>query len=244
MRGLNAGYAQYFSRKYNRRGYLFQDRYRSQVTQDQLYVEKIIRYIHLNPVRAGICKNILALNRYRWSGHSALAGTVQNGFQDTATVLKRFGKTIESGRRGYLNFVREGISIKDKFSSSTDVLNPSSYVIGDPDFVKSAIDHGTARRARIARFRLENVTVEDIAQRFVAAAGITINDLRRRGRGSGRSELRRLFSYVCHKMYDIPITEIAQFLEISHSPASVSVRIGEEIANDRRYLKVLTALRP
>ena len=50
MRRLNSRYARYFSKKYNRRGYLFQDRYKSIATQDQNYIEELVRYIHLNPV--------------------------------------------------------------------------------------------------------------------------------------------------------------------------------------------------
>lgn len=74
MRPLNSAYAQSFSRAHKRRGYLFQDRFKSIVTQDQGYVEELIRYVHANPLRAGICKSPKELERYPWTGHAVLMG--------------------------------------------------------------------------------------------------------------------------------------------------------------------------
>jgi len=65
LRQLNGPYAQYFRKKRAMRGYLFQDRYKSIVRQDQLYIEELVRYVHLNPVRAGLCADGAALNMVR-----------------------------------------------------------------------------------------------------------------------------------------------------------------------------------
>ena len=72
MRRLNSVYAAYINRKYHRKGYLFQDRYKSIATQDQRYIEEIVRYIHLNPVRARVCRSLKELDTYPWSGHAAV----------------------------------------------------------------------------------------------------------------------------------------------------------------------------
>ena len=55
MRQVNGRYVQYFRKKTKTRGYFFQDSYKSIVSQDQYYIEQMVRYIHLNPIRAGIC---------------------------------------------------------------------------------------------------------------------------------------------------------------------------------------------
>lgn len=70
IRGLNAANAYYFSRTHNRRGYLFQDRYKSMVTQDQGYVEELLRYVHANTLRAGVCKSLKELASYPWTGRA------------------------------------------------------------------------------------------------------------------------------------------------------------------------------
>ena len=58
MKPLNTSYARYHKKKYKRDGPLFRDRYKSILTQDQNYIEELVRYVHLNPVRAGICKDL------------------------------------------------------------------------------------------------------------------------------------------------------------------------------------------
>ena len=53
MKCINVSYAMYFNRKYNRVGHLFQDRFRSEVVENDSYMLSAARYIHNNPVLAG-----------------------------------------------------------------------------------------------------------------------------------------------------------------------------------------------
>ena len=68
MRSLLTGYAIYFNRKHKRTGHLFENRYKSILCEEDRYLLALIRYIHLNPVRAGIVKEIDSLDRYPWCG--------------------------------------------------------------------------------------------------------------------------------------------------------------------------------
>ena len=74
MRRLLTGYAVSFNHRHNRSGQLFQNRYKSIVCQEDIYFKELIRYIHLNPIRARIIP-LDDLNRYPYTGHSALMGT-------------------------------------------------------------------------------------------------------------------------------------------------------------------------
>ncbi len=58
MRRLLTGYAGYFNRRYSRHGQLFQNRYKSIICQEDIYLQELVRYIHLNPLRAGIVKTM------------------------------------------------------------------------------------------------------------------------------------------------------------------------------------------
>jgi putative transposase len=73
MRRLMTGYAINFNLRHKRRGHLFQNRYKSIVCQEDLYLLELTRYIHLNPLRAGLVPDLEGLGRYPWSGHSALS---------------------------------------------------------------------------------------------------------------------------------------------------------------------------
>ena len=108
MRRLLSGYAAGYNRRHKRFGHLFQNRYKSIICEEDPYFKELVRYIHLNPLRAGLVDTPGKLNRYRWCGHSALLGTRKNSWQDQAYVLKWFGTRQGSARKAYLEFVRQG----------------------------------------------------------------------------------------------------------------------------------------
>ena len=64
MRRLLTGYAGWFNKKYKRHGQLFQNRYKSFLCQEDIYLKELVRYIHLNPLRAGIVADLKALDQY------------------------------------------------------------------------------------------------------------------------------------------------------------------------------------
>ena len=85
MRRLLTGYAQWYNRRHKRQGHVFQNRYKSILCQEDKYFLELVRYIHLNPIRAKTVKDIEILGSYKYSGHSALMGTrpksKQGGFK-------------------------------------------------------------------------------------------------------------------------------------------------------------------
>ena len=108
MRSLLTGYAGAFNRRYKRVGHLFQNRYKSIVVEEEPYLLELVRYLHLNPLRANVVSSLRALARYPWTGHSALLGTVPRPWQDTRTILTQFGPTLPRGRNAYRAFVAAG----------------------------------------------------------------------------------------------------------------------------------------
>jgi putative transposase len=87
MRRLLTGYALWYNRRHRRHGHLFQNRFKSILCQEDVYFFELVRYIHLNPIRAGLVDDIDELGGYRYSGHSVLMGKVKNVWQDTGRVL-------------------------------------------------------------------------------------------------------------------------------------------------------------
>ncbi len=82
MRRLLTGYAIEFNWRHHRTGHLFQNRFKSVLCQEDAYLLELVRYIHLNPIRAGLVKNLDELDRYPYSGHSFLMGTLTNTWQE------------------------------------------------------------------------------------------------------------------------------------------------------------------
>jgi REP element-mobilizing transposase RayT len=111
MRRLLTGYASDFNRRHRRHGYVFQNRYKSILCQEEPYLLELVRYIHLNPLRAQQVPDLQALNAYPWSGHSALLGTAPRPWQATGEVLAGFGPTLRAARRAYRAFLAAGIPL-------------------------------------------------------------------------------------------------------------------------------------
>ena len=78
MRRLMTGYAVTFNKRHKRSGHLFQNRYKSIVCEEDPYLLELIRYIHLNPLRAKLVQDLEELDKYPWAGHSAILGHRKN----------------------------------------------------------------------------------------------------------------------------------------------------------------------
>ncbi|MFI5339080.1 MAG: transposase, partial [Candidatus Methylomirabilales bacterium] len=98
MRRLLTGYAVAFNHRHKRRGHLFQNRYKSILVEEEPYLRELSRYIHLNPLRAKVVQDLAALDRYPWTGHSALVGRVPRHWQAVEEVLGEFGQQGRAAR--------------------------------------------------------------------------------------------------------------------------------------------------
>lgn len=109
MRRLLTGYAVTFNLRHKRAGHLFQNRYKSIVCEEDAYFTELVRYIHLNPLRAGAVDTMAELDRHPWCGHTVVLGKTTNDWQERNYVLKWFGRDPKAALRAYRAFVVKGI---------------------------------------------------------------------------------------------------------------------------------------
>ena len=101
MRRLLTGHAIRYNRRHKRHGQLFQNRYKSILCQEDSYLLELVRYIHLNPLRAKLVLNVEQLDHYPFSGHGIIMGKNDHPWQSSQEVLRYFGKQLNSSRRKY-----------------------------------------------------------------------------------------------------------------------------------------------
>jgi putative transposase len=107
MHRLQGAYAQWFNGVHRVDGHLFQDRFHAKVVGREQHWTEVIRYVVLNPVRAGICEQP---EEWTWSSFNATAGTAPvPAFLAADRVLSEFSKDERAAQRAYVAFVREGI---------------------------------------------------------------------------------------------------------------------------------------
>jgi len=249
MRGLNAKYARYFNRKHKQRGYVFQDRFKSIVTQDQGYIESLVRYIHLNPIRAGVVRSMKELDHYRWAGHAVLMGKRSCDYQTTTDVLKRFGDTAEMARREYRRFVEKGINgvnenplvnaVRKANLGTQSGHEHRLWVIGDPEFVRGALRKFDEKRLRLMRYQKEGWTLKRLHQCLAERIGIDQDTLLLRGRSNERSEIRKLFAYIAVRQLGFTATQAGRYLGISTSAVSQSMQNGKTLLKKYMLIKLI-----
>ncbi len=91
FRRIGASYVYWYNRKYKRRGHLFQDRYKSETIEDDGYFLTALRYIHQNPIKAGIKRN---LEEYPWSSYNEYFG--ENDICKIKFALSLFSVNLET----------------------------------------------------------------------------------------------------------------------------------------------------
>lgn len=106
MQLLNFTYTRHFNRRYGQTGHLFQGRYKSLLCDRDEYLLGLVRYIHLNPVRAGV---VTFPHEYPWSSHRAYLGK-GDAMVDIDGVLRLFSEEAPAARKRYREFVDEAVS--------------------------------------------------------------------------------------------------------------------------------------
>ncbi|MBD3421397.1 MAG: hypothetical protein GF398_14870 [Chitinivibrionales bacterium] len=238
MRPLQSEYSRYYNKKYQRKGPLFHDRYKSIATQDQLYLEQLVCYIHLNPIRAGICKTLKSLRRYRWSGHACLMGVYPNDFQDSKTVQKRFGKTPSSARAAYEQMLRKQLhtpveddltgNVRRSNKGTKSKTSPEIWVIGDAKFQKSVIKKDIDQKLTIARFKREGIDLHGLLVRVASKMNVPEELIVFASKRTAQAEARKVFCYFAG-MLQFPTRQTAAFLGIQQAAVTNAARQGRII---------------
>lgn len=128
---INGAYTTYFNIKHGRSGHLFQGRFKAILVEKDSYSEELSRYIHLNPVRAGLVKNP---SEYGWSSYRYYTGKEREPEWLTTTfILGYFGGHGRSTYRKYREFVEKGISTKLE-NPLRNVI--ASTFLGGEDFIR------------------------------------------------------------------------------------------------------------
>lgn len=107
MARLETGYAVRFNLRHDRCGHLFQNRFKSILIRSDAQLRLTLRYVHRNPLEAGLVSSPSTLATYPWTGHATLMGEVPRDFQSVEPVLGWFGRTLASARRGLARWMDE-----------------------------------------------------------------------------------------------------------------------------------------
>jgi putative transposase len=246
MRRLLTGYAINFNHRHRRSGHLFQNRYKSIICDEDVYLLELIRYIHLNALRAKMVPDLEALDRYPWSGHAVLMGKSNFPGQMVDEVLLLFGKRLSSSRQRYRQFIADGIpqgrrpelvggglrrsrKAGDEQGEFTDY---DDRVLGSGEFVERLREEENIR----AILPLKR-SLADVQALICELFGVEPGSICRRTRSSPASEARAVFCYVAVLIIGVPGIQVGKFLSMGPSAVSRAVYRGEQILQEKPTMK-------
>ncbi len=248
MRRLLTWYAIYFNRRHGRTGHLFQNRYKSILCEEERYFLALVRYIHLNPLRAGIVTDMKSLDCYRWCGHAALMGHHSRSFMDVRYVLAHFANDDRTARRAYRRFVEEGIALGPNpeliggglvrsaggwsqvvsARRRKDALKGDERILGGSDFVVAVVSEAEKRQQRQFRHTDPEIRIEEIISEECRRGQVSVAELEAGARRRNVTIVRETVALRCARELGLSAAEIARHVGVNTSAVTRAIERARE----------------
>lgn len=238
MKRLISGYASTFNRKYGRRGYVLEDRYRSKLVSTQDYLETVICYVLLNPLRGGVVRTLDELENFPWTSLPALLGTSFPLFTEVGATLSIFGRSLAAARLALRERLRGIVAAGPigalKFERSVDV--GVSSIEQHDDIRRFAVSQlgRTMEGVRRARRLRGEWTVEHVLRLVCAVTGTTPAQLNRGDRNAQVADARAVAAHLLVDELQMRAIDAAAVVGLRRSGASKAIRRGRTRAVELR----------
>ena len=256
MKRLLTHYAVNYNRRHCRAGHLFQNRFKSILCQEGPYLLELVRYIHLNPLRANIVSDYSTLTKYQYCGHGVILNYRRNDWQDTQYVLGLFGSRIANARKNYREFVRKGIDMGKRSELTCGGLLRSQgrwrglkanrqvnghqkgdeRILGDSDFVDEVLTKAQERMENKYRLAAEGYDFERLLNRVSQITKVEPQQILDKQRDRARTKARSILFFWATDQLGMTQSQLAQILEQTQSAVSHAVRRGRDIVEENGYL--------
>ena len=259
MQRLLTGYAQQFNHRHKRHGQLFQNRYKSFLCEEEPYLLELVRYIHLNPLRAEVVKDLNQLSTYPFCGHQVLMGKFNHEWQDVDYVLALFGKTSGAARKAYETFIAKGVSAGRRpelvggglirsaggwsalkgYRQSGIRIKGDERILGSSDFVEITLKQANERLAEKSQLQADGPNLETLIEKAAVYFKVDIEELKTGSKERKISHARSVVCYLAVRKLMISCADAARALKISPSTVSKAAIKGRAVQDRKKILKDL-----
>jgi hypothetical protein len=205
-------YTRWTHRKQGRTGHLFQGRYQAILVDEDSYLLELVRYIHLNPVRAGMVANP---REYRWSGHRAYVGIESLPWLETDWVLSRFAKRRKTCQQRYEAFVLAGRD--EGHRSEFHRGSEDGRVLADDRFLEEILHKPVPNQP--------DVSLDTIVAYVSRQYAVSEEDLRGASRNRMLSEARSVVGWLSCRLKVASIKDVASYFR--RDPSTFSRHVGK-----------------
>jgi len=218
IQNLSFRYTRYVNKKYKRIGHLFQGRYKAILIDSDAYLKELVRYIHLNPVRANLVK---LPDDYQWSGHGCYTGQTIKPWLVRNWVLSMFAKNTKIAIERYSSFVMSGMTegYREDFNYGCN-----NGVLGDDSFI-----------GKLPGMALKKVSVDlnHFINNLLNYLNISEQELKSLSRNRMLSEYRSVIGYLWKLNQTGSVQEYANWVGRDNSTVLRNIsRLEERLIDD------------
>ena len=215
-----------------------------------MYLKELVRYIHLNPLRAQQVQDLKALKKYQWCGHGALMGQFDAGFQDTAYVLGLFGHSTGQARRAYESFVSEGVkqgrrpelvgggllrsvggwSALKGFRDIGVRIKGDERLLGSSDFVERVLKRADEQLEEKYRLQGRVISLQVLIEQVAHYYKIEPENLKSASKERRIAEARRALCYMAVRKLGYRCIDVSRAMGISAVTVSKAVSLGSRLS--------------
>ena len=255
MRRLLTGYAVWFNKKYRRHGQLFQNRYKSILCQEDPYLKELVRYIHLNPLRAGLVEDMKKLDKHPWCGHSVVMNKTKQPWQNVDYVYGLFSDQKRLARKRYRVFVEKGIlegkrpdlvgggllrsiggwTVLKGFRKAGIRVKGDERILGDGDFVENVLKSAQEELEQKYDLKAKGYDFDWVMDRVAEVMSIEIEQVTAFGKSPQTVKARSLLCFWAHRKLGMTTIEIGRKLNIGQSAVSRSSMRGQKIERENGF---------
>jgi REP element-mobilizing transposase RayT len=216
MQNLSFRYTRYLNTRRRRVGHVFQGRFKAFLVDQDGYGLTLVRYLHLNPVRARIVRQPGA---YDWSSHRAYLGEEDLPWLTTDWVLGQFGERIGPARNRFAAFVDDG-----RGEGHSEVFyggRADGRVVGEEDFVKKVLPE------KVSEARPPSMSA--IVAHVCRSASMSEAALKATGKGRSHAQARALIGWLAVRSKAATLTQVAahfhrEISTLSHAVSTLEKR--------------------
>ncbi|WP_187426680.1 transposase [Geothermobacter ehrlichii] len=231
IQNLAFRYTQYFNRREQRTGHLFQGRFKALLVDADTYLLELVRYIHLNPLRAGM---VNSLQEYPWSSHRAYLDLETTPWLTTDYVLGQLAEDRDKATARYQRFIQDGMS--EGHRAEFHRGNREGRLLGSDDFIEQAL-------ARAGEDFSSEITIEGIINTVCAAFGLRPSDLSGPGRRQPMARARAIAAWLTWRTPGLQLTRLADRLRRDLTTLSQAAhRIEQKSLDDSALRETLAQL--
>lgn len=227
MQNISLRFTKWINYTQARTGHLFQGRYKALLIDADAYLLELVRYVHLNPVRAGASAT---LTEYPWNGHRGYLGVEQIPWLTTEHVLSMFSARKDQAHAAYEQFMNDGLSEgrRGEFHSGSC----EGRILGDDQFTDGILDKVHQQTERL-------YSLEEVVKAVCAHYRLSPELLHVAGKARPMSEARGVAAAIVQESSHLRLIDLAKLLK---RDSSALAKAAKRLAVSDKTMEIMSGL--